>query len=456
MSEQKRSFINESIAAIATAPGEAAIAMIRISGHDVLQIADAIFRGKEKPSQMKPRYVSFGKIVRDEKIIDDVLLTVFKAPASYTGEDVVEICGHGGPLVVRAVLETVLAAGARAARPGEFTQRAYLNGKMDLTQAEAIMDLISAQTSRAQRSASEQLAGRLGEAMKSLRSELLQSVAHLEAFLDFPEEDISPEHGETLRLRVEKNRNQLLQMLSTADEGRLLRNGFRLALCGAPNAGKSSLLNRLLGIERAIVSNIPGTTRDSIEESASLGGFPFRLVDTAGLRVTEDPIEKEGVSRAQKLAEEADLCLHLVDISSSQESIPSITEHELLVLNKIDLLEDRALLEKKFPAAVAISCITGEGMEQLTSAIIERVTNRKSRLSENNTSSVFINARHAACLNRALQSLDQGLALLNAEQPPELLAVELHGALDAIGEVTGEANTEEILGEIFGQFCIGK
>ena len=451
--------MNETIAAIATPPGEGAIAMLRLSGNEAVRVADEIFCGKIKPSLMEPRRLYFGKIIREGEIIDEVLLSIFRAPESYTGEDVVEISGHGGALVARRVLEASLSAGARLARPGEFTQRAYLHGKIDLTKAEAIMDLITAQTVRAQRAAAEQLSGRLGEEMALLRKSLLAAVAHLEAFLDFPEEDISPESGHALRARLEENRQHLLRLLATADEGRMLREGMRLALCGAPNAGKSSLLNRLLGIDRAIVSNVPGTTRDTIEEIVTLAGFPFRLVDTAGLRLTDDLVEQEGVRRAEELATIADLCLHIVDASNHTEQITLIAPNELLVLNKIDLVdsqEARAKLKKNHPGVIALSCVTGEGIEELIRAIINRVTTRDSSTTETAPSFIAINARHAVCLARALKFLDDAIHLLDTQQAPELLATELHEALNAIGEVVGTADSEEILGEIFGQFCIGK
>jgi len=307
----------ETIAAIATPPGEGALAVIRISGAKALTVADAVFRATKPASEIEDRRVVFGKIVDAKgEVLDEVLLTVFRNPRSYTGEDLVEISGHGGSLVASRVLTAALEAGARMARPGEFTERAFLNGKLDLTQAEAVMDLISASTPRAARAAASQLEGRLGEEITALRGELLESVAHLEAFIDFPEEGIDPESGAALRRRMEGIAAHLARLLATANEGRLLREGITLALCGAPNAGKSSLLNRLLGSERAIVSATPGTTRDTIEERASLGGYPFRVIDTAGLRETSDPVEREGVERARHAADNADLRIHLIDASA--------------------------------------------------------------------------------------------------------------------------------------------
>lgn len=398
----------------------------------------------------------FGKIIYQDEVIDEVLLTLFRAPRSYTGEDLVEISCHGGSRISAQILEILLLSGAHMARPGEFTQRAYLHGKMDLTQAEAIMDLISSQTERAQRSAMEQLSGRLGQEIALLRSELLAAIAHLEAFLDFPEEDIAPETGEALRERIAAINKHLQYLLATAEEGRLLREGISIVLCGAPNSGKSSLLNYLLGMDRAIVSPIPGTTRDTLEESVMLGGFPFRFTDTAGMRATEDVIEQEGVLRAERSAQASDLCLHLVDATLFEEPIVSIKTGELLVFNKIDLLSDRTFLKEKHPDVVLISCQTGEGIDLLIRRIIEQATNKNQMLAEPTLSSVAINKRHQVCLQQALRATESALNVIDQSEAFELLAVELHAALEAVGKIVGGATTEEILGEIFSNFCIGK
>jgi tRNA modification GTPase len=350
------------------------------------------------------------------------------------------------------VLAAVLAAGARMARPGEFTERAFLNGKLDLTQAEAVMDLISAQTPRAARAAASQLEGRLGVEINALRSMILEAVAHLEAFIDFPEEGIDPESGVILRKRMEGISAHLQRLLATADEGRLLREGIRLALCGAPNAGKSSLLNRLLGADRAIVSEIPGTTRDTIEERASLGGYPFRIIDTAGLRISTDPVEQEGVVRAREAARQADLCINLVDAATltGERQVKPFFENELIVLNKIDLVSDRSDL----PLELMISCRTGEGMDALITALLAKVAGRSER--EVAADGAAINARHQECLKRASKAMGAAICLLGLGEPAELVAVELRMALTAVGEIVGESGTEEILGKIFSSFCIGK
>jgi tRNA modification GTPase len=442
----------ETIAAVATPPGEGALAVIRISGEKALPVADAVFRAVTLPSAIEDRRVVFGKIVDAAGVVlDEVLLTVFRNPRSYTGEDLVEISGHGGPVVASRVLAAVLASGARMARPGEFTERAFHNGKLDLTQAEAVMDLINAQTDRAAKAAAGQLEGRLGSEIHALRAQLLETVAHLEAFIDFPEEGIDPQSGEVLRKRMESIRGHLDGLLATANEGRLLREGITLALCGAPNAGKSSLLNRLLGMDRAIVSETAGTTRDTIEERASLGGYPFRVIDTAGLRETEDPVEREGVERARRAAEAADLRIHLVD-AAEQLSPSPLFDDELLVLNKVDLVATRDSL----PSGIQISCRSGEGIGTLLQAILAKATGRSPAPGEAAPDVTAINTRHRDCLLKARGHLDAAIALLGSGEPPELVAVELRSALGDVGEIVGEAGTEEILGKIFSSFCIGK
>ncbi len=305
--------MNDTIAAISTPLGEGAIALLRVSGPGAVVLADAVFRGKKGAAAQAARVQQFGAIFDGGQKLDDVLLTVFRAPHSYTGEDTVEIACHGGVLVTRRILELLLKGGARSAEPGEFTQRAYLNGKMDLTQAEAVMDLITAQTDLALRAATEQLEGRLGERIRALRERLLGLLAHVEAFIDFPDEDIDPDTGGVLLQKLTDVRSEIEALLATAGQGRVLREGVRTVIYGAPNVGKSSLLNLLLGYERAIVSARPGTTRDVIEEVINLRGYPLRLVDTAGLRESDDEVEREGMARTRRQVERADLVLQVVD-----------------------------------------------------------------------------------------------------------------------------------------------
>src|SRR2546430_3938747 len=327
----------ETIAAISTAAGEAAIALVRISGEDAIEVANKVFRGKQRPSDLASRTQHLGEIVENGAIIDQVMLAVHHAPASYTGEDLIEISCHGGALVTAKVLETCLRAGARGARPGEFTERAYLNGKIDLTQAEAVIDLIRAQTDLALRSATEQLAGRLGDEFRNLRQRLIEIIAHVEASMDFPEEGISPDDVITIRARLELLRNEIDKLIATAETGRILREGLRVVIFGATNAGKSSLLNCMLGFDRAIVNEMHGTTRDSIEERINLRGVALRLFDTAGLRSPENLVERQGIERTQRTLEKADLRLHIYDANGPRPRDFATNPDEFLILNKSDL-----------------------------------------------------------------------------------------------------------------------
>lgn len=439
--------VEDTIAALSTPPGEGAIAVVRVSGPDARAIAGAVFRGGE----LAPRTATFGRIVEQGEVVDEVVVTAFVAPASYTGEDLVEIGCHGGVLVSARVLQAVLAAGARAAGPGEFTQRAFLNGKMDLTQAEAVMDLIRAQTPRAARAAAEQLRGRIGAEVLAIREALLDLVAHLEAYIDFPDEDIDPDTGAGMERRMAAARDRIDGLLATAEEGRILREGVRLAICGRPNAGKSSLLNRLLGCERAIVSPTPGTTRDTIEEVLNLRGIPFRVIDTAGLRETPDAIEREGVRRARAAVEGADVVVRVLDATDPAAlDDPPAAPGELVVRNKIDLVEN---LPGVFPEALAISCADGTGCEALVEAIVARVRISPAPPRE---SPAAINARHQACLQKARAALEAALERFAAGLAPEFVAIDLRAALQAAGEVVGVVETDDILGRIFGTFCIGK
>ena len=442
----------ETIAAISTPLGEGAIAIVRISGEEAMAVADRIFRGSEKPSEFPLHSQRLGEIVANDRVIDQVMLSVHRAPASYTGEDLVEISCHGGILVTAQVLETCLAAGARAARPGEFTERAFLNGKMDLTQAEAVMDLIRARTDLALRSAHEQLEGRLGEKIAVIRSHVVELLAHLEAAIDFPEEGIAPDEGARLRKRLDLIREQMRALLATADQGRILREGLRVVIYGPTNAGKSSLLNRLLGYERAIVSETPGTTRDTIEEVINLRGIPVRLLDTAGLRESGDEIERAGMARTEKSLAGADLLLHVLDRSVPRPrdfSENSTEQIRLVLLNKSDLAEHS---DWQNVDALRICCLSDDGLRGLEEAIVAKISEKHLRPE----SGVAINARHRDCLRRALSACDVAAGTIEKSFAPEYVAVDLRAALGALDEITGAANAEEIRDVLFAQFCIGK
>lgn len=441
------------IAAVSTPPGEGAIAIVRLSGPKAIGVADRIFRGKMMPSTLTSHRQQFGEIVEENRAIDQVMISVHRGPHSYTGEDVVEISCHGGVLVTTRVWEACLRAGARAARAGEFTERAFLNGKVDLTQAEAVIDLIRAQTDLALRSAAEQLEGRLGEKISQLREELIALLANLEAYIDFPEEDIEPDVGADFRARLDRIRAEIQALLATAEQGRIFREGLRVVIYGATNAGKSSLLNRLLGFPRAIVSETPGTTRDTIEEAIKMRGIALRLTDTAGLRaVATDAIESEGIARSERSLANADLLLHIVDANAPKPphfQTRAKDDREVLLLNKRDLPEHS---DWKGCDALRISCTHENGLEGLEETILAKVSAQRWDV----PSATAINARHRDCLRRALAACDDAGRAVRENLPPELVAVDLRGALQAVGEVVGHADMEQILDALFATFCIGK
>ena len=445
--------VSDTIAAISTPPGEGAIALVRVSGTNAIEVGDKIFHGKETPSQFEPHVQHFGEIFGPEgRLVDQVVISIHRAPASYTGENLVEISCHGGALVSAKILEACLRAGARAARPGEFTERAFLNGKMDLTQAEAVIDLIRAKTDLALRSATEQLEGRLGEQIRKIRDELVELLAHINASIDFPEEGITPDEGETLGVRLDSIREEITRWVATADQGRILREGVRVVIYGATNAGKSSLLNRLLGYDRVIVSDTHGTTRDTIEETVNLDGVPIRLLDTAGLRTSTTELEREGIARTEKSLQLADLRLHISDRTTPKP--PHFQErncesNEIAVLNKSDLPENS---DWRDFYALRISCLTGEGLPELQKEILTRIT--KQNLKPEST--LAINARHRDCLRRALESCDRAAAVQAQGLSWEYAAIHLNEALRAVGEVIGVVDVEQILDSVFSQFCIGK
>ena len=446
--------MSDTIAAIATPFGPGAIALIRVTGEEALGVSSGAL-GKDC-DRLEPRTVHRAEIrAGGGDVIDDVLLTIFRNPRSYTGEDLVEISCHGGLLVVQRILERLLQCGARSAMEGEFTQRAFLNGKMDLTQAEAVMDVIGAQTDLALRAAQHQLGGRIGKETEEIRAILLQNVAHLEAYIDFPDEDISPKTGGDLLAQIERAGSRIDALLSTAEQGRILREGANVVIYGEPNVGKSSLLNILLGQERAIVSDAAGTTRDTVEEVINLGGFPVRLIDTAGHRKTDNEVERAGVERTLGKVADADLVLEVVDASRPPgESLlrPSRNKRRvILVLNKCDLSLHPGWEGRS--NAVEISCVAGSGLENLLAAIGEEFGFHNTSWGQQ---AVAVNARHQSCLRRAKGALKEASRQLEGGAGPEFVAVDLRLALDAIGEVAGRVEAEELLGEIFGRFCIGK
>lgn len=432
--------LTDTIAAIATPPGRGAIGVLRLSGPEALEVAARVWRGRD-PRRMRGGRFSYGALVNPEtgELVDRGLLLVFRAPKSYTGEDAVEFQLHGSPAVMRSGLAALLAAGARPAEPGEFTLRAYLNGRLDLAQAESVLSLIEAETDLARRQALKGLDRALSEKIHALEAPLLDLLAHVQALLDYPEEGVEPARvGATLDQAIAA----LDALLASEKSAQLAHKGARLVLLGPPNAGKSSLLNALLGYERAIVTPVPGTTRDYLEAPLEIGGIPIAAIDTAGLRTSEDPIEQAGVERALELAEAADLVLFVADQSDEKPTPPPLDEARVLfVANKADLPP-----RWQDPGYLSVSARTGAGIEALKKAIAEKLVKRPA------AGEVWLTSpRQAEALRRARAHLVEARGA-----PEDLLALSLEAALEALAEVTGTRVREDVIERIFKNFCVGK
>ncbi len=454
--------LSDTIAAIATPLGEGGLAVLRLSGSAALAVADRVFtpagRSSLKPSVAPTHTLHFGHVLRAGVRIDEVLVAVLRAPRTFTREDVVEITCHGGLLPAKLILDLLLEHGARLAEPGEFTKRAFLNGRIDLAQAEAVADVIHARTELALSAANEQLAGRLSARIRELRDDLMATLAHIEAHIDFPDEDISPDTQAQLLGRLDRAVAFMDSLLRTADEGQLLRRGVRVAIVGRPNAGKSSLLNQLLGRDRAIVSSTPGTTRDTIEETANIRGLPVVFIDTAGLREAGDDIEAEGIRRSRESLGKAELILHVLDGAEAlaPEDMRLLDEFaarkRIVVLNKSDQ-PPRAMLPPASATVVPVSCVTGAGIEALKDAIKASVWSGDIRAE---MLEVMINSRHQDALRRGREAVLRTADALRGGLTLELPAMELRIAANAVGEIVGKTSTEDLLDSIFSQFCIGK
>lgn len=450
----------ETIVAPATPRGESAVALVRVSGPLATSLATAVFARKTAPQARRAFVADYHDV--SGRPVDQCLVTYFAENASYTGEPCLEIAPHGNPVIVRRILADLIARGCRQAEPGEFTRRAFLNGRMDLTRAEAVADLIHARSDRALEIARRQLAGELGRRVADWTDRLLQVLAELEAYIDFPEEDL-PESDETSpSARLERLALEWDRSAETADRHTALAEGVRTVIVGAPNAGKSSLLNALLGEERALVSAEPGTTRDFITETVSVGPHCLRLVDTAGLRDdAESDIERRGIARTREKVAGADFALVVVDVAAAPPALPADVlaflrpDNALLVLNKSDLPAnpDSAALFPGMPR-VAVSLVTGAGFEALRAAIV-RELERDGLAPE--AESLVVNARHAEALRSGAASLRAGVALLRrADRPVELAANDLRSALDRLGDIVGRIDNERMLDRLFATFCIGK
>jgi tRNA modification GTPase len=462
------SFPEDTIAAIATPPGEGGIAVIRISGKDAFEILDRVFKRSDKGtiSSMKSHMFYRGHIFDSDSgiMLDSILCVLMKAPHSYTGEDVVEVHSHGGYLVPKKILDLIFKHGAIPARAGEFTLRAFLNGKMDLAQAEAVADVVRAETDKSLKQAELQLEGVLSTKIRQLKEMVIDILAEVEAQVDFPEEDIDPIVKDAMTRRLTDLTTNMDHLLATYEEGRIIKYGVYTAILGKPNVGKSSLLNQLVMKDRAIVSPHPGTTRDFIEETLDINGIPIKLVDTAGLRVAADEIELVGVRLARKKAEEAELVIAVLDGSEAldQNDIEVLDcakdRNSILVINKKDLPQQISMepllqfLSKE--RIVSTSAKLGLGIEDLKNTVQKVLLGPRMRTERNEF--VITELRHKLAIQKAKQSLIDSLKTMERNESPEFLAVNLRASLDALGEVTGETTTEDILDRIFSKFCIGK
>lgn len=451
--------LTDTIAALSTAPGRAAIAVIRVSGDGAIGVAEQLLRtraGKQLPlGRLPARQPVLARAVdRDGEPIDEVLVTVFPAPRSYTGQDLVELSCHGGVLAPARILAALHAAGARPAHPGEFTRRAVLNGKLDLLQAEAIGDLVEATAPAQARAALRQLEGGLSRRLHELRESLLDLLALLSYDIDFPEEDDGPIPAERIRARLEEGRDQVDRLLRTAPVGERLREGALVVLAGRPNTGKSSLFNALLGAERALVTEIPGTTRDTIEAYAAIRGWPVRLADTAGLRESGERIEQMGIEVSRRYVEAADLVLFCVESGRpvDPEEWRVLAERSgLLVRTKCDLVPVR---ERDGEEGVPVSAVTGEGLDRLGEAIVLRLFEEGRPFAD--LGPMLTRERHRIALERARDALAAAVPELEPSGDPVLAAHHVRGAVEALEELIGVVHPDEVLSRVFERFCVGK
>lgn len=456
----------DTIVATATPPGESAIGVVRLSGPDSFSILKRIFVCSNAREDLEPRHAHHGWIRHPEthRRVDEVLIVPFPAPNSYTGENVVEISAHGSMAALRAITEVALRQGARMAEPGEFTRRAFLNGKLSLDEAEAVIDVIKSHSEAGLRVASEHLSGSLSRKIEEMRQALMLLMAHVEATLDFPEDEIDAMSSSDLCGSVAALRLELGQLLSTYEHGRILREGLRVALVGPPNAGKSSLLNALLRYERALVTPIPGTTRDTVEEPLILRGLPVRAIDTAGLRLTEDPIELLGMDRSRKMIAEADIVVLVLDISEAlEESLRELIEREtstarrlLHCFNKADLPRQLLFAPRVSSPVITVttSAITGEGIAHLEQAICEALHGGEPALGDENL--LVTRLRHKELLDKAAEAMTRAVDAMSLSIPLDCIAIDLREAYAALGRIMGQDATEDLLDKIFSEFCIGK
>ena len=458
-------FIDDTIAAIATAPGEGGIGIIRISGEKSLQVAQSIFKSKSGKmiKDYNARTLIYGTVVDNEKVIDEVLVAYMKGPNSYTAEDVIEINCHGGFISVKKILELILSKGVRLAEAGEFTKRAFLNGRIDLSQAEAIIDVIKSKTDMAHEVAQSQLEGSLAKKIKDLRMNVTEVLAHLEVSIDFAEEDVEEITYQTLEEKALELRNEIKKLYDTAESGKILRDGLKTVIVGKPNVGKSSLLNSILGENRAIVTDIAGTTRDVIEEFVNIKGIPLKIVDTAGIRETEDVVEKIGVEKSRESFSTADLVIMVLDssrpLSQEDREILETLENKktIVLLNKMDL-EPQIELEKieefvNSEDIIKISALKHQGIEELQDKIEAMVYHGSVK---NSSNLMITNSRHKDALFKAYESINDAISAIEQRIPYDFIEVDFKNIWDYLGYINGDTVREDLLDTIFANFCIGK
>lgn len=458
-------FMEDTIAAISTAMSDGGIGIIRISGPDAVAIGNQVFQpvNKNKTLDKLPTYTAaYGKIHKNGKIIDECIALFMKGPRSYTGEDVVEIDCHGGVVVLKKVLETIIEAGARPAEPGEFTKRAFLNGRIDLSQAEAVMDLIYSKNEFAMESSLKQLSGSLKNKINSIRDKILYEIAFIESALDDPEHISLDGYSEKLYEVVEEQKREIDSLLSTADNGRILKEGIKTAIVGKPNAGKSSLLNLLVGEERAIVTDIAGTTRDTLEESILIKGIPLQMIDTAGIRKTDDIVERIGIEKAKNAIEKADLVLYVADSSapldeSDFEIMDYLKEKKtIIILNKSDLMKvtgEEEIKEHLHKDVITFSAKEETGLDELYSKLESLFFEGKLNFNDE----IYItNMRHKNSLKQASDSLNMVFGSIEMGMPEDFFSIDLTDAYEHLGYILGESMGEDLVNKIFSEFCMGK
>lgn len=458
--------MNDTIVAISTPYGTGGISIIRMSGTDSFNIAEQIFKGKKKISEIRSHTINYGKIIENNEILDEVMITKMKSPNTFTKEDVIEINCHGGFAVVKNILELTLKFGARIAEPGEFTKRAFLNGRIDLLQAESVIDIINSKTKKGAEASIKQLSGCLSDKVKNTRSRIIKLIAHIEASVDYPEYDIEEITRDMIKKELDISMSEINHLINTFETGRLVFEGVNIAIIGQPNVGKSSLLNKIIGKEKAIVTNIPGTTRDVIEDYLEFDGIPIKFCDTAGLRTTENEVEKIGIIKTKKEIENSDIVIFMIDssigISNNDFEILDEVKNKniIFLINKVDLITNEKRRElllkikdlKEFKNIIEYSTVTSIGNDELINEI-KKILNIENIV---NSEVLVTNIRHKDLITQAKRNISNSIQELSLMIPIDILTIELKNIADCLGKLTGETVNDDILNEIFSRFCIGK